>query len=61
MNPAERAACGNFNELVNAARLGMAAARQVQEQAKGRLEYLAAFPAKWAAWPERRTEPRLDL
>ncbi len=61
MAAAERAACGNYLELVNEARLGMAAARQVQERAKARLERLAALPAKWGVWPERRTAPRLDL
>ena len=61
MDETARAACPNYLELVNDARLGMAAARQVQERAQARLEYLAAFPTKWAAWPERRAVPRLDL
>ena len=61
MDETARAACPNYLELVNDARLGMAAARQVQERAQARLECLAAFPAKWAAWPERRAAPRLDL
>ena len=61
MDASERRLCGNYDELLNASRLGMAAARQLQEQASARLEIIAAYPAKWAAWPERRATPRLDL
>jgi hypothetical protein len=61
MDAAERQACPNYSNLLNAARLGMAAARQLQERARQRLERLAAFPQKWAAWPERRTVARPDV
>lgn len=61
MTEAERRACPDYLAQLQAARLGMSAARQLQEQAKARLEVFAAYPAKWKAWPERRAEPRLDF
>ena len=58
MSPDEREATPHYLDLVNTARLGMAAARSLQELAAGRLERLSQLPEKWKAWPERRTEPR---
>lgn len=37
--------------VANYARLGMSAARALQDQARGRLERLDAYPDEWAAWP----------
>ena len=41
----------NARAVANFARLGMSAARALQEQAKGRLTHLDAYPDEWTAWP----------